>query len=107
MTMGRQPGSDRRSSVVDRLRDEQAQLRAQGVAALALVGSIARGDDSRSSDVDVLIDIQPGRPFSLLDLSGVRLLVGDILGREADVLVRDDLPAHIRQRVEEDAVSIF
>src|SRR5690606_27297591 len=58
VTMGPQPKTEQRSSVVHRLRGQEAQLRAQGVAALALVGSVARGDDVASSDVDVLIDIQ-------------------------------------------------
>ena len=95
------------ASVVQRLRAREAEVRARGVAGLALVGSVARGDCGPDSDVDVLIDIQPGRPFSLFDLSGVRLLVGDILGREADVLIREDLPDHIRREVEDDAVAVF
>ena len=95
------------AAVIQSLRAHEAEVRAHGVTALALVGSVARGDHRPTSDVDILIDLQPGRKFSLFDLSGVRLLVGDILGREADVLVREDLPETIRREVEEDAVAVF
>ena len=58
-----------RERVVRELRAHEADLRALGVARLWLFGSVARGDARPDSDVDVLIDIIPGRKFSLLDLA--------------------------------------
>ncbi len=52
-----------------------ASLRAEGVAKLAIFGSRSRGDDRADSDLDVLIEVDPDASFSLLDLSGVALIV--------------------------------
>ena len=47
---------------------------------LAIFGSRARGDALATSDLDVIIDIQPGARFSLLNLSGVGLAVEQATG---------------------------
>ena len=43
---------------------------AEGVTALSIFGSRARGDARLDSDLDVLIDVDPDLRFSLLDLAG-------------------------------------
>jgi predicted nucleotidyltransferase len=55
-----------------RLLGHAEQLRRQGVLHLALFGSVARGEADERSDVDVLIDPQPDRRFTLFDLGEVR-----------------------------------
>jgi len=97
----------RRDEVIAKLKACEAELRARGVASLSLIGSLARGDDRPDSDVDVLIDVPLSRRFSLLDLCGVRLVLADRLGRETDVLIRQDLGARVRARVEPDALAVF
>ena len=97
----------RGEAVLSRIREHEPELRARGVVGLALVGSLARGDDRPDSDVDVLVDIEPGRKFSLIDLSGVRLFLVDLLGRESDVLIREDLRSDLRARLEVDALPAF
>ncbi len=48
-----------RLEIIARLRDNQAALRARGVAHAALFGSLARGDDRPDSDTDIMIEIDP------------------------------------------------
>ena len=97
----------RADAVLSRIREHEAELRVRGVIGLALVGSTARGDERPESDVDVLVDVEPGRKFSLVDLSGVRLLLSDALGRDSDVMIREDLRPELRTRLETDAIAAF
>ncbi|MBI2978074.1 MAG: nucleotidyltransferase domain-containing protein, partial [Rhodospirillales bacterium] len=72
------PAPDR-ERIVRLLRDREEEIRAKGVTRLALVGSVARGDATPASDVDLLVDIAPGRKFSLIDHSGLRLYFQDLI----------------------------
>jgi len=96
-----------RARVLDLLRRHQADIRARGVTRLALVGSLARGEATAASDVDLLVDIAPGRKFSLIDLASLQGFLDDLLGRRSQVLIRDDLPPDFRRRVEGDAVPVL
>jgi uncharacterized protein len=49
----------RRDDIVAALRAHEAELRAAGVASLSLFGSTARGDEQETSDVDVLVRLEP------------------------------------------------
>jgi Nucleotidyltransferase domain len=50
---------------------EKDALRAKGVAALYVFGSVARGEAGAGSDVDFFIDLEPDARFSIIDLVGV------------------------------------
>lgn len=97
----------RREEVIATIRAHEGELRAMGVAHLALFGSIARGDDRPDSDVDVLIDVEPGRKFSLLDLAGVYRRLAELLEREVDVVSRKALKPRIAERIADDVTPVF
>ncbi len=97
----------RRDEVIARIRAHERELRAMGVAHLALFGSIARGDDRPDSDVDVLIDVEPDRKFSLLNLAGVHLRLEALLGREVDIVSRGGLRPRVAERIADDVTAIF
>ena len=96
-----------RERVIRAIRAHEAELRALGVTKLWLFGSVARGDARPDSDVDVLIDIVPGRKFSLLDLAAVRLELCDLLEREAGVVIREDLRPRFRDTIVDDLIEVF
>ena len=106
-------GSVNEDGVMDRdraaevLREREVELRARGVTRLSLVGSLARGDAGLASDIDVLVDVDPKRKFSLIDLSGLRLYFCDLFGRETDVLIRQDLPPEFRGRLAGEEFAVF
>jgi uncharacterized protein len=89
------------------LRAHERELRALGITRLALFGSVARGDARPDSDVDVMVDIEPGRRFSLLDLAGLHVLLCDIIGSETDVVIREDMRPAFRQRIADDLLPVF
>lgn len=101
------PVSSERQRIMDCLRAAAPQLRAQGISHLALFGSVARGEAGAASDVDLVIDLAPGRRWSLVELSEARLRLSVLLGREAGIVVRDDLRPSFRRRIEPDLVEVF
>jgi hypothetical protein len=86
--------------MVDLHRQRQDILRIaarHGARNVRLFGSVARGDDGASSDLDVLVDMEPER--SLLDLVGLGQDLEELLDRRVDVITENSVhPAH-RQRI--------
>jgi uncharacterized protein len=96
-----------RDEAIDILRREARSLRDRGVVRLALIGSVARGEARADSDVDVLIDIDRDRRFSLIDHSELRLFLCDLLDCDTDVLIRDALDSRSLSRVQQDETIVF
>jgi predicted nucleotidyltransferase len=67
-------------------------------------GSVARGDDTEESDLDVLVDALPGA--TLLDLGAIQVELEEILGVRVDVLTPLDLPKKFRGTVLAEAVQV-
>jgi predicted nucleotidyltransferase/DNA-binding XRE family transcriptional regulator len=67
-------------------------------------GSVARGEDDESSDVDLLVDL--GEGVGLLDVIGLERELAELLGVKVDVVPADSLKARIRERVEREAVPL-
>lgn len=59
-------------------------LKRQGVLKAALFGSFSRGEATRNSDIDILVEL--GKNKSLLDLVGLKLELEEKLKRKVDVL---------------------
>jgi predicted nucleotidyltransferase len=75
-----------------------------GARNVRLFGSAARGDEQADSDIDVLVDMEPGR--SLLDLGGLLMDLRACLGRDVDVVTENGLRPRIRERVLRDAINL-
>jgi hypothetical protein len=61
----------RREAVIATLRAHEPELKAAGILHLRLHGSVARGDATAASDVDLIADIDTSRRLSLLDMVGL------------------------------------
>ena len=75
-----------------------------GARRVRVFGSVARGEDDDQSDLDFLVDLDPGR--SLLDLGGLQFELEALLGRPVDVVTESGLKARIRERVLREAVPV-
>jgi predicted nucleotidyltransferase len=96
-----------RDAIIAKLRETAPALRAEGVTKLAIFGSRARGDAKEDSDLDVLIDVDPEAKFSLLNLSGVGLIVEDVTGLKTQVAMRRSLEPRIAERIADDIIEVF
>ena len=76
----------------------------RGARNIRVFGSVARGENDASSDIDFLVDMEPDR--SLFDLSGLLLDLEAVLHTEVDVVTERGLRARIRERVLREAVPL-
>ena len=72
-----------------------------GVAALYVFGSVARGDATAGSDVDLLVDFD-GRP-TFAKFMDLKALLEDALGARVDLVTRPALREQLRPQVEAEA----
>jgi predicted nucleotidyltransferase len=75
-----------------------------GARNVRVFGSLARGDDHEQSDVDFLVDIEPGR--SLLDVIALEQDLQQLLGRRVEVLTEGGLSPHLQERILAEAASL-
>ena len=90
-----------------RLAAEEPVLRRRGVRHLAVFGSVARGDDRPDSDVDVAVEIEANRSFSLIRMEETRLFLKDALRRRVDLGEVDSFRPQVRAVFERERVPIF
>jgi hypothetical protein len=95
-------------SILELVRSRREEILAlaarHGARDVRIFGSAARGEDDGRSDVDFLVDMEPGR--SLLDLGGLLMDLEELLGREVDVVTVNGLHSRIRDRVLREAVAV-
>lgn len=77
----------------------------RGVVRAGVFGSVARGEATADSDVDFLVEFEEGR--TLLDLSGLRLDLCEVLGREVDVTTPASLHPRLRDRILREVIRIL
>ncbi len=75
-----------------------------GAYNVRVFGSVARGEADEKSDIDLLVDMEPGR--SLLDLIGLLMDLESLLGCKVDVVTVKGLRERIRERVLKEAVAL-
>jgi hypothetical protein len=66
---------------------------------LAFFGSVLGADFGPDSDVDVLVEFEPGHTVGLLRMAGLELEMSEILGRKADLRTPAELSRHFREDV--------
>ncbi|MEM1427382.1 MAG: nucleotidyltransferase domain-containing protein [Cyanobacteria bacterium P01_H01_bin.130] len=79
------------------------ELRRRKVHKLYLFGSMARGESTDDSDIDLLME--HGRPMGLIAMSGLQRYLERILGRRVDL--GTDVRDSVRQSVDEDLIDVF
>ena len=75
-----------------------------GARNVRVFGSVVRGEARPNSDVEFLVDMQPGR--TLLDMGGLLMDLRDALGQEVDVVTERGLKTRIRERVLKEAMPL-
>ncbi len=88
-----------------RERDQIMRLAAlHGAGNVRVFGSLARGEDDNESDLNLLVDLEPGR--SLLDLGGLLMDLRDLLQLPVDVFTAPMLKLRIREAVLREATQL-
>ena len=100
-----------RDEIVAALRAHEPELRAAGAASLSLVGSAARGDEQKTSDIDILVRFEPDPAlegfayFGMIDRLTRRLEA--IVRCPVDLIAEPIRKPRLRREVEKDRVVAF
>jgi uncharacterized protein len=88
-----------RQEIIDRLRQNEAALRARGVSHAALFGSRARGDNRPDSDIDIMIEVDPAVGIGVYEYVALKDYIAALFDRPVDVVSREGLKPYVKPYV--------
>lgn len=97
----------KRDDVIARLKQAEPALRARGIRHAAVFGSVARGEERPDSDIDILVDFEPGREGSIYEYMNLKAFVAGLFAGPVDVIDRAGLKPHLRAPSARDSVYAF
>jgi uncharacterized protein len=93
--------------VIARLKEAEPALRARGIRRAAVFGSVARGEARPDSDIDILIEFEPGAEGSIYHYMGLKEFVAGLFDGPVEVIDRDALKPYLRAPSARDAIYAF
>ena len=93
--------------VIATLRDHVAELRQAGIRHVGLFGSLARGEASPASDIDLVVELDPAARIGIIRLTGIERRLAAILGCAVDLLPEPIEQPRIRANVDRDRRHVF
>lgn len=96
-----------RKEIIARLQRDADAIREMGATALYLFGSAGRDEARKDSDLDLFIDYDPARRFSLIDLVGIKQFLEERMATEIDITTRDSLHPLLKDEIEQSSVRVF
>ena len=88
--------------IIEALASQRALLDRFGVSAVSLFGSVARGESTEESDIDLLVEFS--QPIGLLQFVELKRLLEDLLGRPVDLVTPKALKPQLRDRILKEAI---
>ena len=95
------------AEVLSTSRAHQQALRQAGITRLSLFGSVARNEAGPDSDIDLAAEFDPAAKISLLDLVRLERELGELLGREVQILPEPIRKERLRKNVDQDCIRAF
>ena len=86
------------------LKQHQVELHQRGVKSLAVFGSVARGEETPSSDIDVLVEFD--RPVGLFEFIRLKLFLEDLTTCRVDLVTPDAIRPAMRASILNEAVYV-
>jgi predicted nucleotidyltransferase len=94
-------------AVIQTLRQHEPELRAAGIVHLGLFGSVARGEASPQSDVDLMAEFDRSKRLTLVSLVRIENRLSDLLGVKVDLAKADAMREPVRERAIREAIRAF
>lgn len=94
-----------RALIMNILRQQQPEFARLGVKSLAVFGSVARGNDSSESDLDILVNFN--RPVGLFEFIRLKLRLEQLTGCAVNLVTPDALHPALRERILNEAVDVY
>ena len=93
------------SNIIKNRRNEILDIAAKyGAKNIRVFGSMAHGEESPESDLDIIVEMEKGR--SLLDIIAIKQDIEELLGRKVDVVTEASISPYIRDNVLKEAVAL-
>ncbi len=93
-----------KQKILELLKKHEDTIKGFKVQNMFLFGSVARGEETATSDIDILIKFQIPPTYDMyMDL---KFFLEDLLGRSVDLVTEDALRPEIKQYVEKDLVRV-
>ncbi len=83
-----------REDLIKRILEQRERLSSLGVTSIGLFGSFVRGEQTASSDIDLLVEFTPEN-HTFDNFMDVSFLLEEILGRRVEVVTPEGLSPHI------------
>ena len=93
--------------VIARLQAHQAELHRAGIRHLSLFGSVARGDSTVDSDVDLVAELDPGARIGLFALGALERRLAGLIGRRVDLLPEPIEKPRLQANIDRDRRRAF
>lgn len=95
----------KKNQVLKILGEHKEELRQYGVKSIALFGSVARGEDSAKSDVDILVEFdQVGHKIGLFAFVRLKRELEEILGSKVDLVTPNALKRQLKDKILKEAI---
>ncbi len=96
-----------KSHVIQTLRAHEPELKAAGIVHLRLFGSVARGETSADSDVDLMADLETSKRFTLVSMVHLENRLGELLGVKVDLSPVDSMKEPVREQAGKESILAF
>ena len=93
--------------VIETLRRHEPELKAAGIVHLRLFGSIARGEASARSDIDLIADFDRSKRLTLYSMAHLENRLSNLLGAKVDLSPAGSMKERVRARALREAVHAF
>jgi predicted nucleotidyltransferase len=91
--------------VIQRLTRDQEKLERYSIKSLSLFGSVARGEEKETSDIDILVSF--GKPIGLFAFIELKDHLEEILGTHVDLVTEQALHPRLHNEIVEGSIHVF
>lgn len=88
-----------KEKVIEILRDNRRLLARFHVRSLSVFGSVVRGEAGPDSDIDILVEFEPGAAVGLFEFIRLKRELADLLGTEVDLGTPDALHPALKEAI--------
>jgi len=85
------------------IRQHKGELKKYGVKRIGLFGSFARGEENKSSDVDIIIEFEEGKK-NFDNFMDTVFLLEKLFGRDVDILTPESINKHLKPYIMREAI---
>jgi hypothetical protein len=93
--------------IIDKIKEKKDFLATNyAISEIGLFGSVARGEDNKKSDIDLMISFENKKKVSLFDLIHIKHYFEDLLGKKIDLVHKPMIRPSLKKQIIKEAILI-